>query len=650
MNKSTVYLSIISAIVILMFITHACKKKEELIRQQNLTTHSASASNNEIVSSQRDIIEGEILPNSTKNLFKGNLSNDIKLTIENTGNTDLRFCRTNSDNKKCIDGTIVPSGETRSYSLQDLGGSSNDQNINVTNPAMENPGHYKVTITKPQNVSTVVTVSSSSDLKQVIEAATDYTFIKLLPGDYSVKNNIEINHKSYIKIMGSGCNKTKIKLDPAVTIGFVIGNNINDFELSNMSISVDGTLTTNTHAIGSHCGVENVENVNIHNLCISNVAVGISVGGACLSDVPDSITGDIPYPCSSEHDIYMHVVIRDNIIESPRQGTGQQGSGRGYGIHNDNAKDVLIYHNQINKAGRHSIYQGRGENVIIKNNLITNHDWYNAQDDNSVAIAIARSRAILVQDNIILNCYTSAMSAEADDQCGYHTDKLTYVNNKIIGGRVTGLYITSIDPISLLGNKFIPHSGDIAFTDPSYNNNNYTYYLSFNSSCSSFPPPLDVADIEKIGDYYYIMKCNVLYKINDIGIDGAVNILSQSPTNWFNFNAMTGLENVVNGEDRLYIIQNNILHEVNPNDWSYTHSNINWFDTKGMSSAQGYVHVMQNDVLHRVTPGTLSYIYSPVNWFNFGGICSWGGYIYILQNGIYHKVDPISLSYQVIGW
>lgn len=472
-------------------------------------------------------------------------------------------------------------------------------------------------------------------LQNLIDAASPFTIFHL-NGHFFLESSVKITNKDDITITGSGCGNTEIHIIPCCApypdntfLGFEIASNVHNLEISNMTI-IGNNPNINIQTIGSHWGSNDIQYITIKELCIYNVSVGISVGAG--ADVGD----------------YRNVIINDNIIQSPA--FDNNGPGEGYGIHNDNAKDVEIYNNHINKAGRHSIYQGRGERIRIKNNFITNHGQ-NAPSADQVALVVARSREVVVQDNIILNCYTKAISAEHDETPrGWPTDRLTYVNNQIIGGRNYGFLMSVTQyPISVLGNKFIPHTGmSYTFLHPAdCFNPNITHYTPY--------PPLsfcgdDVGAMVRMSDNYFVMRNAVLTRISDASITGAFTTLSTSPSNWFNFAAMTELEGAVGGQDRLYIVQNNVLHEVDPNNGcTYQYSPASWFSTQAMCSAQGYVHIMQNNRLHRIEPSTLNY-YSPlINWApNFGGMCSWGGYIYILQNYVYHQVDPISL--QIVYW
>jgi hypothetical protein len=60
--------------------------------------------------------------------------------------------------------------------------------------------------------------------------------------------------------------------------------------------------------------------------------------------------------------------------------------------------------------------------------------------------------------------------------------------------------------------------------------------------------------------------------------------------------------------DRLFVIQNNRLHAVNPVDgtWNLL-GNDDWSGATGLVSVQGLLYAIRNQTMYRVDPGTGSY-------------------------------------------
>jgi hypothetical protein len=475
-------------------------------------------------------------------------------------------------------------------------------------------------IIEPKNskISTIH-VLPGSNLKTIIESAGSNTRVLLYPGDFYVSSSINITKKKNFSIVGYGNSQTKIYISPYVDICFKIKDSVTNLTIEDVLMQVAGNMQTNTHAIGSNGGVKGVNGVLIQDNYINNVAVGISVGGGYYGD-------------------YQNVIVKNNIIENATYSNNL--SGQGYGIHSDNTKNLIVESNYINKAGRHSIYVGRGDGITISRNLILNNDWNNTQNDNIVALAIARSRNVKVVDNLIFNSYATAISAEYDDVYSEPTDEIYFINNRVVGGRANCFFINQTTGcVFMFSNFFIPHPG----TNGSLITPGYSYQIC--NFLSNYP----IQGLTRIGGYYYFVSNNYLHKC--VFSNNFISIIQTSPINWFNFSGITGLSYVTIG-DKIFIVQNSVLHRINTSTLLYESlSSAIWSGPISLSAANGKLIIIQNNSMHRVDPLSLNYDYiSPTNWSNTQAMEAWGDYVYILRNGLYYRVDPIDLSSVVVGY
>ncbi len=470
-------------------------------------------------------------------------------------------------------------------------------------------------------------------LKTTIENAESCTIINLPAGNYNVSSEIYISKKCHLKIRGAGMGRTVLLLTKDVYNCFNIQSDVHDLEICNMSII--GPATRNpiqgSDAIGSNLGVKNITNMNYHHLYIHNLVNGICLGGNPEND-PNSTT-------TTNFNAWVH----DNIIEDVFRYTDlENGPGNGYGINNDNVWNVVIENNIINRAGRHSIYQGRGRYIRISNNLILNHDFGQSSDNNFVALSVCRSSYVTVENNSILRCNAIALGMEKD--CYPSVANIGFINNKLFGiqefppgAHLSGLY-TDINCYEI--NAVFRHN-----IFPNYNNGIEFFYPDNGIDLTGYRNYPYIPTI-KIGAYYYYIENNILYKANYDYNTMAFSTISSYP-GWPNVLYFTGGQ--IGTVDKIYLICNGILYEVNQNPWScrYNASSA-WNATQSIAFAGGFVFIMHHGMLYRVDPIDWSTIYSSTSWFNFQGMTAWNNNLYIMQNNVLHKIDINNLNYQIL--
>lgn len=479
----------------------------------------------------------------------------------------------------------------------------------------------------------LITVTDPSTLKATIENAFPCTVIKLPAGNYNVTSEIYINKKCHLKIIGAGMGITTLLLTTNVYNCFNIQSDVHDLEICNMSIIGPAQRNPNqgSTAIGSNLNVTNITDMNYHHLYIHNLVNGICLGGNPENDPLTTTTTNF------------NAWVHDNILEDIFRYTDlENGTGNGYGINNDNVWNVVIENNIINRAGRHSIYQGRGRYVRISNNLILNHDFGQSSNNNWTALSVCRSSYITVENNSILRCNAIAMGMEKDN---YSTvANIGFINNRLFGiqGFPTGPYLSG------LYTDINSYDINAVFTN--------NIFLNYNNGIEFFYPGngVDLSGYQnypylptiKIGAYYYYVKYNILYKANY-----DYNTMTFSPISsyhgWPNVVYLTGGK--VGSIDKIYLICNGILYEINQNPWSCRYNaGSAWTATQAIAFAGGFVFIMHNGILYRVNPINWSTTYSNANWFNFQGLTAWNSNLYIMQNNVLHKIDINTLNYQIM--
>jgi Concanavalin A-like lectin/glucanases superfamily/Right handed beta helix region len=491
-----------------------------------------------------------------------------------------------------------------------------------------------------------VIVTPSDDLEAIIEEVPDSTTIVLTSGTFNFEQRGSyplwygtiIQDKTNLTITGQGWDNTRIKLAPDVFIGFYMGSNVQNLTIENLRI--EGTLPFTVapffgpHAIGNYSGSTNLHNITFRKLWVQDVAVGISAN--------TGITG-----------VYDGVTIVDNVVTNI---LGTE-SGSGYGIHCSNARNVLIANNYIEKAGRHSIYQARGDtnaNIIIENNFILNHDYYGEQPRwYAPALACARTSNVKIANNIILNPRVIGMTIYSDEDLGWPVVDIIAFNNQIIAGRYTGIGVTSGDTHffpdnigdthTFLGNNIIHYPGN---TYPEISSYHYANGWPTDSHWAAPNPRWDDPDyIAELDGLIYIMKDGTLDKITPY-----TWAYTTCPGIWTNVEGMTALKDAVGvGESRLYIAASGNLYEVDPQAWWSTAVAANWGGTQLMTATSGYVHVMKDNVLYQVMPSTLNSANSSGGWSNPHWMGDWGGNLYLFDDDTCYRIDPGTLQDTICG-
>ena len=196
------------------------------------------------------------------------------------------------------------------------------------------------------------------------------------------------------------------------------------------NLEIEGTADSSTYqlAIGNYSG-QYIYNFKIENCYIFNTNVGISWTAKTSGEVNG-------------------VWCINNKVEN----CFGVNSGQGYGILNGWGKNVNIIGNKINNCERHSIYSGGGEDIIISDNVITNHRINLTDTDIKCAIDVSRSKNIIVKGNIIQDFKGGAIyiagEATTLDICeNVLVENNTIINSHniyhiIVGAQVETDYIT----------------------------------------------------------------------------------------------------------------------------------------------------------------------------------------------------------------
>ncbi|GAB6483366.1 hypothetical protein bcgnr5371_57490 [Bacillus cereus] len=262
--------------------------------------------------------------------------------------------------------------------------------------------------------------SATEKINKAIAKAPDGSEI-IIDREYSV-SGIDIKDKSNLKTTGGGT----LNLIGDSSYGFKLTGNIRDIEIEKMTIKGSNDFLALQHGITSSSG-QNIIGVSIHDLVIENVAVGISLN-ADLSGVYDNAR------------------VFKNRLKNMK-GTLP---GEGYGIHLANATNTIVEENEIDGAQRHSIYQAKGgKGNRIKKNTIKNHRLGSADGTYRPALYIARSRNVIVEDNLLIDCYDGCIMISGDSTTGYITTDIDVLKNTIINPK------NVVSPI-ICGEQIIP--------------------------------------------------------------------------------------------------------------------------------------------------------------------------------------------------
>ena len=480
-----------------------------------------------------------------------------------------------------------------------------------------------------------VIVRPTDDLAAVIARAADGQEIVLDDGVFAVgadepfRQGVLIQDKAGLTIRARRPGGTTIRFAADAKFGFYIGSNVSDLTIASLRLEGTPPLRENLHAIGNFTSSTNVRRVAFTGLRVADAAVGISVA-------------------TRDDGVYRDVRIVDNVL------TGFHGTdpGWGYGIHCERARDVVISGNVIEGASRHSIYlarAGRGANVSIERNLIVHHNragtqprWYCA------ALVCSRASDVRIARNVIVNPNAIALSVEPDEVHGRPVSDIVLLNNRVIGSRYVGIWLTTGESHVALGNTVVPHPAS-AHPEWCVDVSSFDYPRGMPTQSKLEPPnarwraPDFVAELD---GFIYVMQDGTLDRIVPDSWQFAA-----SPGQWPDAVAICALEDARGeGEGRLYIANASGLHEVDPETWRVKHARGDWSDTRFMAAASGCVYALRQGVLYRVSPGTLRAQAGPDDWSETLGMWEWRGSVYILSKDTCYRIDPETVTGRTIDF
>lgn len=474
-----------------------------------------------------------------------------------------------------------------------------------------------------------IVVQPTDDLAAVIEEAADGHDVVLAEGLFTLgarephRQGILVQDKAGLTIRARRPGRTMVKFASDVKFGFYIGSNVSDLTIENLHLEGTPPLRENIHAIGSFTSSTNVRRVAFTGLRIENVAVGISVA-------------------TSENGIYDGVQVSDNIL-TRFHGTE---AGWGYGIHCESARNVRISRNVIEGASRHSIYIARaaeGANLSVDRNLIANHNlagkqprWYCA------ALVCSRAGDVRIAHNVIVNPNAIAVSVERDEVHGRSTRNVMLLNNRVIGSRYVGIWLTTGNVHTGLGNTVIPHAAP-AHPEWCVDVSSFDYPRGQSTSSKLVAPRPRWASpdfVAELDGFMYVLKDGTLDKV---AVDSWRS--ATCPTPWPDTAGMCALENARGeGKGRLYIADASGLHEVDPDTWRVNRARGRWSDTQFMAAGSGYVYALKKGVLYRISPASLRWQAGPDDWSATLGMWIWRGHVYLLSNETCYRIDPATIT------
>jgi hypothetical protein len=203
----------------------------------------------------------------------------------------------------------------------------------------------------------------------------------LFRNNYKVTASLTITNKSRIRLTGKG----RVFLSGAASGAYIfqLVGTCDEIEIDGLTLEGDNNSGYGQTAIGSDSN-QTISNTRFHDLNISKINVGI----AHNANLGGSWTKGFTYS-NTFKDILGTV------------------SGSGYGILMAKATQITATENVFDNCGRHSIYQGAGQNCnnLIANNVIVNHRSTVGDGSFRAAAVIARSSDVTFTGNKFYNCY-----------------------------------------------------------------------------------------------------------------------------------------------------------------------------------------------------------------------------------------------------
>ncbi|MFP6620340.1 MAG: right-handed parallel beta-helix repeat-containing protein [Pirellulaceae bacterium] len=462
-------------------------------------------------------------------------------------------------------------------------------------------------------------VKPGDNLAAIIASARTNSVIKLTAGTFQLRPRqpqnygVLIENKRGLIITGAGRDKTTIKLSTEVDVGFLIGNQVEDLKIENLHIQGSPPLKTNTAGIGSTSLCSDVRNVILTNLRVDQVAVGIFMA-----------TNKGPV---------RDVQITHNII-TDTHGTE---AGWGYGIHTRKISNVLIAHNYIEHATRHSIYvreSPRRSRLIVEDNFVLNHDlrgknprWYCA------ALNCPENRATTrIAHNYFLNpnAVGIAIMTSADD--------LSLINNQIIGEHYVGIWPVTGQTHTALGNSVVLHAQP-AHPQWSHKISSFDWPNGKETNSRLVPPnakwqkPDHVCQLD---GQLYVMKDGTLDEVTPGSWEHRT-----SPTTWTKVRGMCAVKNVrASGAGRIYVVTDTAFIEVDPKTWETREQAGDWTGTRFTASTTNQVHILKGGTLHSVDLASLAVTQDQKDWTTAQWMCAWGNRLYLFDGQAHHRVTP----------
>ena len=282
-------------------------------------------------------------------------------------------------------------------------------------------------------ISTGAKCDGSTNDTLAIQAAINATPILgggvLFPASGTcVSGNLTVPTRTNFSMRGLGAmiQWTGTGVDPAY-IGIQLTGNLTNAVFESLILNGDG-LVSNRHAGIWNFSGQTYTNIVMRHNQITNVVFGAGLG----ADGSGSIQGlEI-----SENTV-------DNIVGTL--------PGIGYGLYHASTSPVparvWIVNNQISRAQRHSIYQGRGAGVVIANNVISRHRTGQGVPGSQMpAIEVARSQDVVVSGNQIDMAQDGAIDVSSGE--GATCRNVTVTGNVITNGVATGIVIGTSDPLT----------------------------------------------------------------------------------------------------------------------------------------------------------------------------------------------------------
>lgn len=256
----------------------------------------------------------------------------------------------------------------------------------------------------------------------------------LLPAIGTFKcGNLVVNNKTHFAIesLGASIQWTGTGVGGAY-IGIQLTGTLTDCRFDNLVLNGDGVLA-NAHAGIWNSSGPTLTNIKIRGCRITNVIFGAGLG----ADGSGSIDG-----------LEMSGNYVDNVV-------GTSG-GSGYGLYHASSSstpaNVRIVNNEVSRAQRHSIYQGKGVGVVIANNTIRLHRTGQSVPGSPLcAIVVARTTDFVVSGNLVDTAQDGGISVEAGE--GIASGRGAVVGNTIAnglgvaGGIVIGTSNPSVDGV-----------------------------------------------------------------------------------------------------------------------------------------------------------------------------------------------------------